>query len=226
MFIFGTLFAACGHIIYTKYWGLILLDYAWVPYLLTGYVIPLDIPRIFSIFDPTTLSIVLHVEGYPKTLIYQWSASLIFAAIGHLFIYLFTLSAFKEVNKKYVAPYAVFISAVIFVLLVNLNITINWVLAFAVGLVTQGLLIYYSIRAMRLTDSKLYKRGFLLVSFTAVLFILFLGCYLLDSLLGGWTIFLFVGWTLILISAVPTYVGYVLPDWFRKRYEKPKQKSK
>jgi hypothetical protein len=226
MFIFGTLFAAYGHIIYTKYWGLLLLDYAWIPYLLTGYIIPINIPRIFNIFDPTTLSIVLHVEGYPTTLVYQWSASLIFAAIGHLFIYLFTLSAFKEVKRKYVAPYAIFIGAVIFVLLVNLNITINWGLAFTVGLVTQGLLIYYSIKAMRLTESKLYKRGFLLVSFTAVLFILFFACYLLDSLLGGWTIFLFVGWTLVLISAIPTYIGYVLPEWFRRRYEKPKERKK
>ncbi|MEX2752387.1 MAG: hypothetical protein Q6366_010945 [Candidatus Freyarchaeota archaeon] len=87
------------------------------------------------------------------------------------------------------------------------------------GLVTQGLLIYYSIKAMRITDSKVYKRGFLLVSFTAVLFITFFLSYLLDSLLGGWTIFLFVGWTLVMISATPTYIGYILPDWFRKRYE-------
>ncbi|MEM3586857.1 MAG: hypothetical protein QXO71_05980, partial [Candidatus Jordarchaeaceae archaeon] len=187
MFIFGTLFAAYGHIIYTKYWFLLWLDYTWIPYLLTGYVIPIDIPRIITIFDRTTLSIVINFEGYLTTLIYQWSASLIFAAIGHLFIYLFTLSAFKEVNRKYVIPYAVFIGAVILILMVNLNITINWMLAFTVGLVTQGILIYYSIKAMRLTESKLYKRGFLLVSFTAVLFVLFFGCYLLDSLLGGWT---------------------------------------
>nr|MDO8080796.1 hypothetical protein [Candidatus Freyarchaeota archaeon] len=226
VFIFGALFAAYGHTIYTKYWGLMILDYAWVPYLLTGYIIPLNIPRAILIFDPTVLSIVLHFEGYPTTLVYQWSASLIAAAIGHLFIYLFTLSAFKEVKRKYVAPYAIFIGAVIFVLIVNLYITINWFLAFTVGLVTQGTLIYYAIKAMRLTESKLYKRGFLLISFTAVIFILFFGCYLVDSLLGGWTIFLFVGWTLVLISAIPTYVGYVLPDWFRRRYEKPKQKAK
>lgn len=230
VYVFGALFAGYGHIIYTSYWSLILMDSLFPPaltYALTGYFIPFGFVAIlFSTFNNLATWLVYHVWGYTMLLIYQWSASLIAAAIGHLFIFLFTLSAFKEVKAKYVAPYGVFIGAVIFVLIANTNITINWFLAFGVGLVTQGLLIYYSIKAMRLTDSKLYKRGFLLVSLTAVLFILFFGCYLIDSILGGWTIFLFIGWTLVLISAIPTYVGYVLPDWFRRRYEKPKPKPK
>ncbi len=219
MFTFGALFAAYGHLIYTKYWGLILMDYTLVPFLLTGYFIPLDFVRPVLLFDQLTLSLVLHAEGYPIFLVYQWSAALIAAAIGHLFIYLFTLEAFKEVKRKYVVPYLIFLGVVIAFLIGNINITFNWFLAFTLGLVTQGLLIYYAIKAMRLTDSKVYKRGFLLVSFTALLFILFFMSYLVDSLIGGWTIFLFVGWTLALISAVPTYIGYILPDWFRKRYE-------
>lgn len=219
MFTLGALMAAYGHLIYTKYWGLILMDYTIIPYLLTGYPIPLDMQRVLLIFDQTTTSIILHFEGYPTLLVYQWSAALIPAAIGHLFIYLFTLEAFKEVKIKYVVPYLIFMGVVIAFLIGNIYITINWFLIFMLGLVTQGLLIYYSIKAMRITDSKVYKRGFLLVSFTAVLFILFFLSYLLDSVLGGWTIFLFVGWTLVMISATPTYIGYILPDWFRKRYE-------
>jgi hypothetical protein len=230
VYVFGALFAAYGHIIYTGYWSLILMDSlfpALPTYLLTGDLIPFGLVAIsFTTFSNLVTWIILQSWSYPIFLIYQWSASLIAAAIGHLFIFLFTLSAFKEVKAKYVAPYGVFIGVVIFLLLVNTNITINWFFAFALGLVTQGILIYYSIKAMRLTDSKLYKRGFLLISFTAVLFILFFASYLLDSILGGWTIFLFVGWTLALISAIPTYVGYLLPDWFRRRYEKPKEKRK
>jgi hypothetical protein len=219
MFTFGALFAAYGHLIYTKYWSLILMDYL-LPSILTGYFVPFEFGRIFLIFDWLNTQLVYNLEGYFLLLVYQWSASLIAAAIGHLFIYLFTLEAFKEVKRKYVAPYIIFLGVVISSLLINIeNITTNWALAFALGLVTQGLLIYYAIKAMRLTDSKLYKRGFLLVSFTAVLFILFFASYLIDSVTGGWTIFLFVGWTLALISAVPTYIGYLLPDWFRRRYE-------
>ena len=195
-------------------------------YLVTGYFIPFGlVAMVFTTFNNMVTWIVFSMESYPIFLIFQWSASLMAGVVGHLFIYLFVLSAFKEVKRKFVAPYAVFIGAVIVVLIVNGAVTINWFLAFTVGLVTQSLLIYYSIKAMRLTDSKLYKRGFQLMSLTAVIFILFFASYLIDNLLGGWTIFLFVGWTLALTSAVPTYIGYVLPDWFRKRYEKPKQKS-
>jgi hypothetical protein len=229
-YLFGALFAAYGHTIYTQYWSIILMDSFFPPlptYLLTGYFIPFGLVAItFTTFSNLVTWIVYQTVSYPIFLIFQWSISLIAAMVGHLFLFLFTLSAFKEVKAKYVAPYVVLIAAVIFVLVVNMNITLNWLLAFAVGLVTQGLLIYYATKAMRLTESKLYKRGFLLVSFTAVLFILFFASYLVDSLLGGWTIFLFVGWTLALISAVPTYVGYLLPGWFRRIYEKPKEKRK
>ena len=218
MFTFGALFAAYGHLIYTKYWSLLLMDYL-LPFLLTGYFVPFEVGRIFLVFDQLTTSLVIHVEGYPVFLIYQWSASLIAAGIGHLFLYLFTLEAFKEVDKKYVIPYLIFLGVVITVLIVNIYITLNWFLVFILGLVTQGILAYYAIKAMRLTESKLYKRGFLLVSLTSVLFVLFFASYLIDSFLGGWTIFLFVGWTMALISAVPAYVGYVLPDWFRRRYQ-------
>lgn len=218
MFTFGALFAAYGHLIYTKYWALILMDYL-LPYMLTGFFVPFELGRIVLLFDRITLTLVYYLEGYPLFLVYQWSAALIAAMIGHLFIFLFTLEAFKEVKKRYVAPYIVFLGVVIAFLLGNEYITFNWFLAFVLGLITQGLLIYYAIKAMRITDSKLYKRGFLLVSFTAVLFILFFLSYLIDSVTGGWSIFLFVGWTLALVSAVPTYIGYLLPDWFRRRYE-------
>ncbi|MGQ9722475.1 MAG: hypothetical protein ACUVXA_14275 [Candidatus Jordarchaeum sp.] len=220
MFTFGALFAAYGHLVYTKYWFLILMDYAIVPYLLTGYFIPIGPQRMLLLFDQFTFQLVLYLEGYFITLVYQWSAALIAAMIGHLFIFLFTLEAFKEVKRKYIVPYLVLLAIVLASLLFNIqSITINWALAFMLGLITQGLLSYYAIKAMRLTDSKLYKRGFLLVSITAVLFILFFLSYLIDSVTGGWTIFLFVGWTLALVSAVPTYIGYLMPDWFRRRYE-------
>ncbi len=65
------------------------------------------------------------------------------------------------------------------------------------------------------------KRASLIMAFSPLLFFVTFICSILDRLqLFEFPVFDLVGWLLGAVSVFCAYVGYLRPEWFKKRYEK------
>lgn len=89
------------------------------------------------------------------------------------------------------------------------------------------LLTYFAFRESKRTEQEIYRRGFQAIGIGFVANLLVFVFFLIDSILilfepgsPGYSIFVDLAWICGFVAAFCFYIGYILPDWFRKRIEK------
>ena len=98
------------------------------------------------------------------------------------------------------------------------------------SLLSYGLLTILAFRESKLNQERLPRTGFNLIGVyglsVALLFICFVGDTLLISIIPtfdqGYTFFYFLGWIIAVCGTFLGYLGYIMPNWFRKLVDKPK----
>jgi hypothetical protein len=66
-----------------------------------------------------------------------------------------------------------------------------------------------------------------MIALTSVFLALFFLFFFIEAVLTeGWSIYVPIGWTMGLIASICAYIGYVLPNWFRRLAGEKTQKTK
>ncbi len=177
----------------------------------------------------------ISTEYYPLSLPIGYS----FVIPYGVFMVLFTIQIFLDKNDKKVIPFVVIgviIGALLFlptnywgrdaegafstrVIILGLFLLYNTII--------YVLLTYYAFRESKRTEQEVYRKGFQAIALGFIANLMVFVFFLLDSILiliddtsPGYSIFVDLAWISGLVAAFLFYLGYILPEWFRKRYEK------
>ncbi len=87
---------------------------------------------------------------------------------------------------------------------------------------TYSSLIIVSRNEAKNATTKLMKTGFKLISYYGIGYLLVFVFFIADLFYGtargkGYTIFYYLGWTSAAVAIIFAYLGYIMPDWFRKK---------
>jgi hypothetical protein len=178
--------------------------------------------------SPTYYEISLPL-GYATVILYD------------IFIVLFAIEIFFNKNIKKVIPFVI-AGVVIAILLflptnywgVNPELTdpaSTRIIATGLFLLYNAiiciLLSYFAFRESSRTEQKEYRVGFQAIAFGFIANLMVFVFFLLDSVLimlnptsPGYSMFISIGWIMAFITAFLFYLGYILPAWFRKWFEK------
>lgn len=68
------------------------------------------------------------------------------------------------------------------------------------------------------------KRGFQLIAIFSLCLLLAFTFFILDFIWGSflsvwYSPWLYIGWTIAIVGAIMAYLGYIMPDWLKKRWE-------
>jgi hypothetical protein len=210
LFAFGTFFVALSHIYHLQIYPVLLQDY-----MLNGFLFPFRIQGHF--YSNLSDWFIILTQGWLTGSIHIFAFSTELAELGNLFLYLFTLEAFLESKRKWMLPYALAFTPLFILTLISFNVTLNFILAMIIGLMTYIPLIYLSVRASRITEKKVFRYGFLMITMTSLFLALFFVFMFIEAALTeGWSIFILIAWTMGLLASISAYIGYVLPNWFRR----------
>lgn len=210
LFALGVFFVALSHIDHFAIYPILLRDY-----MIDSYVLPFRIQGHF--YSVLTDWVIIIFQGWLKGSIYIFSFSIALAAVGNLFLFAFTLEAFLQKKKRWMILYSIVFTPLFIIILVSFNVTLNFMLAMIIGLVTYIPLIYLSLKAAKITEKRLFRYGFIMISFTSVfLSLFFVFLFIEGALTEGWSIFVPIGYTMGLLAGISAYIGYVLPNWFRR----------
>ncbi|RMG28593.1 MAG: hypothetical protein D6732_18785 [Methanobacteriota archaeon] len=89
-----------------------------------------------------------------------------------------------------------------------------------ISTITYGLLIKSSFQVSKKTSDRLGRIGLRLIGLFGLGVILTFVFFALDLITGvitggGYTIFYYLAWIVVAISAIVAYLGYVMPSWFK-----------
>ncbi len=184
-------------------------------YIYNGII--LDYRHPLQIYTRLLNYLVIYTQDYLTASIYTFAFPFVLAELGNLFLYAFTLETFLEKKTKWGIMYLVIFIPIFIITLLTFELPTNFMLALIIGLITYVPLIYLALRAFRLTTEKVYRYGFTLIIMTSVFLSLFFVFYFVDgTLTQGWSIFEPIAWTMGLLASISAYIGYVLPEWFRR----------
>jgi len=158
-----------------------------------------------------------------------------------IFLILFTIQIFLDKNNKKVLPFAV--TGIILGILLFLP-TNYWgvdpeptdpsstrIIILGLYLLYNAiiyiLLTYYAFKESRRTEQVLSRHGFRAIALGFISNLLVFVFFLMDSIMlmlypgsPGYSIFVDLAWISGFFAAFFFYIGYILPDWFRKRFGK------
>ncbi len=90
-------------------------------------------------------------------------------------------------------------------------------------LLAMVLYIYMIITAFKSSRKEIplkTRRGFQLISMFGFCLLLAFLFFVMDFLLGrDYSIWVYFGWTMAAIGSIIAYLGYIMPDWLKKRWE-------
>ena len=160
----------------------------------------------------------------------------------NVFLFLFTIHIFSDKNEKKVIPFIIVgILLIVFLFLPNNYYGINNIpgvdvpsvraisngLFLAYNTVICVILAYYAFKEARQTENKVTQRGFEAIGTGQILNIVIFLMFLFDAIIiflypesPGYSIFIYIAWSSALIASFLFYLGYILPDWFKKLIEK------
>jgi len=158
-----------------------------------------------------------------------------------IFLILFTIQIFLDKNNKKVLPFLISGLTIGILLFLPTN---YWgvdpeitdpastrIIILGIFLLYNAivyiLLTFYAFRESKRAEQVLYQKGFQAIAFGFIANIMVFVFFLIDSILilfdpgsSGYSIFVNLAWITGFIAAFLFYIGYILPAWFRKRYEK------
>ncbi|TFF96187.1 MAG: hypothetical protein EU547_06715 [Promethearchaeota archaeon] len=183
------------------------------------------------------------LNGFSETyspLYYQFSLPLgyLFVIPYDLFLALFTIWIFLDKKYKKIIPFliaGIIIGALLFlptnywgvdpeattdptstrIIIMGLFLLYN--------VVVYIFLAFYAFRESRKTEDKVYRTGFRVIALGQIANIIVFVFFLLDSILilfnpgsPGYSIFIDLAWITAIIASFLFYLGFILPNWFRK----------
>ncbi|MCP4762973.1 MAG: hypothetical protein GY870_14435 [archaeon] len=159
--------------------------------------------------------------------------SLIFLPFPHYFLFKFTDNLFllEEERKKRAEIFFIFnfLSAIgtgLFFLLDMLIITIFMISVFfgCTSIVFLNLIIrcYYAIKKIESEEDLIWKKRFEYIRAWGVCFFLMYSSFGIDQVFafGGSSNFRLLGWIFCIVGTIYAYIGFVMPDYFKRRYSK------
>lgn len=219
LFAFGTFFVALSHIYHLQIYPILFQDY-----MFNGYVVYF---RITNFYANLSDWFIILTQGWLMGSIYIFAFSTALAELGNLFLYTFTLEAFLQTKRKWIILYSLVFVPLFILTLASFNVTLNFILAMIIGLMTYIPLTYLAVRALKMTEKKVFRYGFLMIVMTSIFLALFFVLLFVEAALTeGWSIFVPIAWTMGLLASITAYIGYVLPNWFRKLVGEKNTKTK
>ncbi|MFX1295194.1 MAG: hypothetical protein ACFFD2_10135 [Promethearchaeota archaeon] len=154
-----------------------------------------------------------------------------------IFLFLFTIHIFSNKNDKRAIP-LIIIGAIIVTLIFHpqnywglaleitdppkiQSIVLGIYLIF--NLIIYIVLFSYAYKESRRTEDEIMKKGFFVIALGQIANMFVFIFFLTDSIYStlnptftGYSIFIYLAWISAMIAAILFYVGYILPNWFRK----------
>ncbi|WXG39541.1 MAG: hypothetical protein WED07_01680 [Candidatus Freyarchaeum deiterrae] len=210
LFALAAFFVAWSHINHLSIYPILIQDWIY-----DGYVFPFRILGHF--YSNLSDWFIILTQGWLTGSIYIFTFSFALADLANLFLYAFSLEAFLQKKRKWMALYSAAFAPLFIYPLIFFNVTSSFILATIVGLMTYIPLIYLAVKAFRESDKKLSRYGFVMIALTSVFLALFFVFFFIEAVLTeGWSIYVPIAWTMGLIASIFAYIGYVLPNWFRR----------
>ncbi|GAB4306608.1 MAG: hypothetical protein Kow0069_03550 [Promethearchaeota archaeon] len=164
-----------------------------------------------------------------------------FGCLANVFLLYFALEVFFEQPSK-----TIFASYVAFTAVASILVFLPWnywgktgdeiadvqnvfqavtsIVVVAQALTCYFLLLPRTFQALNRVKEPVYSAALKLVAAFIVTLVGFYVCLVLDAVVqlitySGYSAFVFIGWSLVAGGSVLGYVGFLLPDWFRKAVE-------
>jgi hypothetical protein len=201
---------AYGYYQHVEYFGLLIMDLFPVMYIAS------QVSRIFY-FEELTGILLQYFVSYVARLFFKWNISMMIVTLTDFFLFAFAVETFIQ-KRKYLVPFGIASAAIIVFLTLFWDPLINWATVMILSLVTYFILAYLSIRAMKLATMRSYKYGLGLIASSNIFLSLFFVFMSVDRLIGRWTPFLFLAWTILFAASLVTFIGYTMPPWFKKLF--------
>ena len=160
----------------------------------------------------------------------------------NIFLVLFTIQIFLDKDNKKAIPFiiaGIIIGVLLFLptnywgvdVIEGVDPPSTRVIVFVIFLLYNAivyiLMIYLAFRESKRTEQELYKKGFQAIAFGFIMNLLVFVFFMGDSILLllnpgsiGFSIFISLAWSTAIVAGFLFYIGYIMPEWFRKRYEK------
>ncbi|MHA1359920.1 MAG: hypothetical protein ACTSQI_17355 [Candidatus Helarchaeota archaeon] len=179
-------------------------------------------------------------HGYQYTPFVWIPLALTFNVIADIFFLIFTNHVFFAGTRKF-SIIAAILGVTVAILFIPLVPTPNlvasepptsytdlfqlvWLVQALLTFITGGLIMWKALTTAKKADTLVQKRGM------QILGILGLGLgmanimFIIDELLtpyfgGNFSAFYYLGWIFVHLGIVCAYLGFILPDWLRKRWE-------
>ncbi|MHA1341347.1 MAG: hypothetical protein ACTSRZ_14955 [Promethearchaeota archaeon] len=170
-----------------------------------------------------------------------------FGAVANVFMMYFTLNVFfQKINKKLIRGYLIFtivVSILIFLPynywgrgeqeikdIQNLFQTITSLCVVFQAIFCYIILFKETKKSYKRVEDVLYRVAFQLILGFILTLIMFYLCLVLDAIVQmitykGYSPFIFIGWSLVAVGSAMGYIGFLLPEWFKRIFEKPKPKN-
>lgn len=182
----------------------------------TSSILPVNSP----VFYPISLPL-----GYSFVLVYD------------AFLFLFTIHIFLDEDEKKVIP--VIIPGIFVAVLIWLpsnywgvdpsifdppsTRSLSMGIFMLYNVIIYIILAFYAFREAKKSEQREYQVGFKAIAWGQITNILIFVFFLFDAIIvvlnpgsPGFSIFIYLGWICALIAVFLFYIGFILPDWFRK----------
>ncbi|MHA1731345.1 MAG: hypothetical protein ACTSU5_05345 [Promethearchaeota archaeon] len=159
-----------------------------------------------------------------------FSVSLI--VVADVFYLAFTLEVFhegfeKRGNRVVLVVYAALVALSVIYFLASGLFTVDltegiWMVVFALSIPVYVFMIRDARKLLRKLpeDDYLDRKSTAMISFSPMLILGTLFLFLLDRVFGGnFTVFYFLAWAFALASTFTIYLGFVRPEWYKRRVE-------
>ena len=201
-------------------------------------VIVTGLGRLFALFEGITAA----YHGYQYTPFVWIALALTLNVVGDIFFLLFINDVFYESNKKF-AVFVIILGGILALLQgiliptpvivpatsepVQLYIDMFQVIWLGHALftfATGGIVIYSTLKFSRKDRPLVEKRGLQLISVLGFGLALTNIMFIIDEFMtpyfgGNFSIFYYLAWVCAYVGIIFAYLGFVLPNWLRKRWE-------
>jgi hypothetical protein len=106
------------------------------------------------------------------------------------------------------------------------DVTVYLLIFMLVTAIIHMRIIRHSRREAKNTDEKVAKTGYKLISYFSATVVVILIFFIIDLLWGtargyGYTVFYYLAWILVVFTGIFGFLGFIMPEWFKKRIENP-----
>jgi hypothetical protein len=190
------------------------------------------------VFSVAPLFHTLDILYFSRTALWEhasfgYNMAYIFSAYGNILLALFFLRIYQKEHVNLIVLIYAILNIVNTSLLIYTTvqialsgIIINQMIYLIFHLLLALILYIYMIRAAIISSEKevtlKVRRGFQLIALFGLFLLLAFVFFIADFILGAhYSPWVYVGWTCAAIGAILAYLGYVMPDWLKKRWEEP-----